>query len=92
MKYSESVKPVSFVKAHASEIIRRLGKGECEPVIITQNGEAKAVLQSVEDYEQMQETLAMLTIIAMSSKDIEKGHTEPLEEVLDDLQASLEER
>ena len=92
MKLSESVKPVSYVKAHASDLIRRLGQGESEPIIITQNGEAKAVLQSVQEYEQAQESMAMLKILAMSSKDVTSGRTEPLDDVLQELQARVAKR
>jgi len=74
MKLSEDVKPISYVKAHASELMREL---ETDPrtVIITQNGEAKAVLQDIKSYEQTQETLALLKILAQSQKAIEEGQT-----------------
>jgi len=75
MKLSESVKPVSYVKAHASEIIRKVSEEQASPVVITQNGEAKAVLMGIQEYEQMQESLAMLKLVAMSAKDIEEGRT-----------------
>lgn len=73
MKLSESVKPVSYVKAHASEIIRLVSEEDSTPVVITQNGEAKAVLMGIQEYEQMQESLAMLKIVAMGARDVEEG-------------------
>ena len=59
MRLSRQIKPVSYLKAHAAEVVRTLA-AQHEPLIITQNGEAKAVMQSIDSYEQMQETLALL--------------------------------
>ena len=59
MRYSTQIKPISYVKAHAAELLDRITE-EREPIIITQNGEARAVLVDVASYEQTQETLALL--------------------------------
>ena len=72
MKLSESVKPISHVKSHMSEIIERLSKSPAS-VVITHNGEARAVLQDIGSYEQMQESLAMLKIVALSTKSMLTG-------------------
>ncbi|WP_428565958.1 MAG: type II toxin-antitoxin system Phd/YefM family antitoxin [Solidesulfovibrio sp. DCME] len=72
MKLSQRVKPISYLKAHAAEIVRELGEG-AEPLVITQNGEAKAVLQDVDSYEQTQETLALLKILALGQRQVEAG-------------------
>ena len=72
MRLSNQIKPISYLKAHAAEIIRQLGdKGE--PLIITQNGEAKVVIQDIETYEQTQETIALLKILALGNHQIEEG-------------------
>jgi prevent-host-death family protein len=76
MKWSRRIKPISFLKAHASEIVRDM-KGQTEPLIITQNGEAKVVLQDIDSYEQTQETLALLKILALGNRQIESGLVEP---------------
>jgi prevent-host-death family protein len=76
MKLSGQVRPISYLKAHAPEMIRGLAEGQ-EPVIITLHGEAKAVLQDVAAYEQTQETLALLKILALAAKGIEDGKTRP---------------
>ena len=52
MKLSSQIKPISYLKAHAAEIVRTLGD-QSEPLIITQNGEAKAVMQDIDSYEQI---------------------------------------
>lgn len=79
MKYSTRIKPISYVKANAAELIRELAENR-EPLIITQNGEAKAVLQDVASYEQDQETLALLKILALGRRQVEEGKTVPAEE------------
>ena len=72
MKYSTRIKPVSYLKANAAEIIRELAD-RGEPLVSTQKGEAKAVLQGVASYEQTQETLALLKILALGNRQIEEG-------------------
>ena len=72
MKSSESIKPISYLKAHASEIIRDVFKNH-KTMIITQNGEAKVVLQDIKQYEKTEETLALLKILVMSNKNLEEG-------------------
>ena len=79
MKYSTRIKPISYVKANAAELIRELAANR-EPLIITQNGEAKAVMQDVASYEQDQETLALLKILALGRRQVEEGKTVPAEE------------
>lgn len=80
MKLSEQIKPISHLKAHAAEIIRNIGT-QGEPLIITQNGEAKAVIQDIVSYEQDQETMAMLKILALGNQQIEQGKVKPASEV-----------
>ena len=87
MKLSSQIKPISYLKAHAAEIVRTLGDGQ-EPLIITQNGEAKAVIQDIDSYERMQETVALLKILALGSRQIEAGQVQPASDVI----ARLRER
>jgi prevent-host-death family protein len=76
MKLSERVKPISYLKAHAPEVIRGLAEGGT-PVVITLHGEAKAVLQDVGRYEETQETLALLKVLALTNKEVEQGKVRP---------------
>jgi prevent-host-death family protein len=76
MKYSAQVKPISYLKANAAEVIRRLAV-EREPLVITQNGEATAVLQDVTSFEQTQETLALLKILALGNQQIARNKVVP---------------
>jgi len=81
MRYSTQIKPISYVKAHAAELLDRITE-EREPIIITQNGEARAVLVDVASYEEMHETQVLLKILAFADKEIEAGETVPIEEVM----------
>lgn len=72
MKYSDQIKPISYLKANTAEILRRMTERR-EPLIITQNGVAKAVIQDVASYEQTQETMALLKILALGNRQIEEG-------------------
>ena len=86
MKLSSQIKPISYLKAHAAEIVRNLGE-QREPLIITQNGEAKVVIQDIESYEQGQETLALLKILALGNRQIEEGKVTPAAEAIKHLRA-----
>ena len=79
MKLSSRIKPISYLKAHAAEIVRTL-RGQ--PLIITQNGEAKVVMQDIDSYEQTQETVALLKILALGSRQIEAGQVQPAAAVI----------
>ena len=81
MKLSSRIKPISYLKAHAAEIVRTLGDQQ-EPLIITQNGEAKVVVQDIDSYEQTQETVALLKILALGSRQIEAGQVQPATDVI----------
>ena len=80
MKLSNQIKPISYLKAHAADIIRNIGVNQ-EPLIITQNGEAKAIIQDIESYEQNQETMALLKILALGNQQIEKGNVKAATDV-----------
>ena len=81
MSLSHQIKPISYLKAHASEIVRDIGK-KPDPLIITQNGEAKAVLQDIDSFEQTQETMALLKILALGARQIEEGKAQPVADVI----------
>jgi len=81
MHFSTQVKPISYLKANAAEVLAQLTANR-EPLLITQNGEAKAVLQDVASYEQAQETLAMLKVLALGNQDLAAGRVKPVAQVL----------
>ena len=81
MKPSSRIKPISYLKAHAAEVMRNLQE-QAEPLVITQNGEAKAVMQNIESYEETQETLALLKILALGVRQIEDGKVQSAASVI----------
>ncbi|WP_429820602.1 type II toxin-antitoxin system Phd/YefM family antitoxin [Ensifer sp. B1-9] len=72
MKLSQQVRPISYLKAHAPEVVRSLAENR-EPVVLTVHGEARAVLQDVTVYEETQETIALLKVLALTNKQVEAG-------------------
>lgn len=74
MKYSTQIKPISYIKSNAAEVLRDLAERR-EPLVVTQNGEAKAVIQDVVSYEETQETMALLKILALGNRQVEEGRT-----------------
>ena len=75
MKLSSQIKSISYLKAHAADIVRQLAE-QHEPMVITQNGEAKVVIQGVHSYEQTQETIALLKILALGNRQVEEGRVQ----------------
>ncbi len=86
MRYSSQVKPISYLKANAAEVLKHLTE-QRQPLVITQNGEAKAVLQDVASFEETQETLALLKILALGNQDVASGKVKPVADVVARLRA-----
>lgn len=86
MRYTSRVKPISYLKANAAEVLLQLAE-QRQPLIITQNGEAKAVIQDVASFEETQETLALLKILALGNLEIEAGKVKPAGDVVARLRA-----
>ena len=91
MRYSAQVKPISYLKANAAEVLLNLAERR-EPMIITQNGEARAVIQDVASFEQTQETLALLKLIAVGKQDVETGRLKPARAVVERLRSKASAR
>ena len=89
MKPSTQIKPISYLKAHTAEVIRELDE-QREALIITQNGEAKAVMQDVRSYEQTQETLALLKILALGTRQVEAGKVQSSAATIKEIRAKRE--
>jgi prevent-host-death family protein len=88
MRFSTQIKPISYIKSHAAEVLERLNE-EREPIVITQNGEAKAVLVDVRSYEESQETMALLQILAFGKQQAESGQVFPLTEVVEKIRSRI---
>ena len=90
MKLSESIKPISYLKAHASELLRDVADNH-KTLIITQNGEAKVVIQDLESYEKMQESLALLKMLSQSTKSKIDGKYQTAKKAFKNLDSRIEE-
>ena len=88
MRYSTQIRPISYFKTNAAEILQVLEE-QRKPMIITQNGEAKAVIQDVASYDETQETLALLKILALGSQQVERGEITPIGEVAGRLRSKV---
>ena len=86
MRYSSQVKPISYLKANAAEMLATLGE-QREPLVITRNGEAKAVLQDVASHEATQETLVLLKVLALGQQEVSAGKVKPMSDVVARLKA-----
>lgn len=78
MLLQHTVKPISYIKAHAADVIREIVANQ-STMVITQNGEAKVILQDIGEYERIQESLALLKILALGRKDLEAGRVKPMD-------------
>jgi len=86
MRYSSQVKSISYLKANAAEVLLQLAE-QREPMVITQNGEARAVIQDVASYEETQETLALLKVLALGNREIDEGKVKPVADAVKRLRA-----
>lgn len=91
MKYSTNIKPISYVKANAAEVIKNVCETR-QPYIVTVNGEAKAIIQDVRDYEETQERMALLEIIAQGRLEVIQGKVRPADEVFADIKKRLKDK
>lgn len=90
MQLHSAIKPISWLKNNAKQMIESVAETG-NPMVITQNGEAKAVVMNVREYDQMQESLAMLRMLADSSADVEAGRVRDADEVFADARKMIAE-
>jgi prevent-host-death family protein len=90
MKLSTAVKPISYLKTHASELIRKITSTQ-RTLVVTHNGEAKVAVQYIRSYEKMQETLALLKILTGSKQNIKRGKVKSLDETFVSLEKRIRE-
>lgn len=85
MRYSSQIKPVTHLKTNTADVLKQLSEDR-EPMIITQNGEAKAVIQDILSYEETQDTIALLKIIALGNQQVDNNQVTELSSVVKRLQ------
>ncbi|QXI15387.1 type II toxin-antitoxin system Phd/YefM family antitoxin [Pseudomonas hamedanensis] len=84
MKLSVQIKPISYLKSHTAEIVKTITESR-EPLVITQNGEAKLVVMDVKSFEEQEDTMALLKLLAMGNREIEEGKFDDAERVFSEL-------
>lgn len=87
MKLSTQIKPISYLKSHTAQIVRELSESR-EPMVITQNGEATLVVIDVKSYEERENTLALLKLLALGNREVEQRKFRDAEEVFANLDAA----
>ncbi|MEY4737553.1 MAG: hypothetical protein RL302_1872 [Pseudomonadota bacterium] len=87
MKLSTQIKPISYLKSHTAQIVKELTESR-EPMVITQNGEATLVVIDVKSYEERENTLALLKLLALGNREIEQGKFRDAEDVFASLDAA----
>lgn len=88
MKLSQDLKPVSYLKNNMAEVIRKLNENQ-GTMVITQNGEAKVVMMDIKVYEDLQESLLMLEMIAQGKKNLAEGKYRPADKVLSEFESRI---
>lgn len=91
MRYAARIKPISYLKNNAAQVLLDLAE-QGEPMVITQNGEARAVIQDVATYEATRQTLAMLKLLALGNRDVEAGRTRPIGAVVAAIRSETKSR
>jgi len=88
MDISRDIKPVSYLKARAADLLKQINETH-RPVIITQNGEPRAVLQDPESYEKMRNAIGLLKILSISENEIKNSDVMPGDKVFERVQDKL---
>jgi prevent-host-death family protein len=88
MNLSTAIEPISYLKSHSAELIKR-SKETKQPVVITQNGKPTAVIQDVGSFQEMQDSLNMLKIVVQGEKEYHAGNFTPHEDFKAEMMAKL---
>ncbi len=91
MNFAQDIQPVTYLKGNAAHLLQQVNETR-RPVIITQNGLARAVLQDTASYESMKNAIAMLTLMVQGENDIRADRLSGQEEVFTRIEAKLVER
>jgi prevent-host-death family protein len=91
MNITRDIKPVTYLKSRAAELLNQINETQ-RPVIITQNGEPRAVLQDPISYENMRNAIGILKLISQGEADIRDGKAKSQEDVFKDIEVTLKEK
>ncbi|MBP6163319.1 MAG: type II toxin-antitoxin system Phd/YefM family antitoxin [Aliarcobacter sp.] len=88
MHLSQDIKPISYLKAKTADVINSVNENQ-RTIIITQNGEAKAVIQDIKSYENLQNSLNLLKLIVQSENDVENNEVIEQDKMFENLEQKL---
>ena len=88
MKVSSDIKPISYLKSHAANILKQINETH-RPIVITQNGEPRAVVQDPESFDNMRNAIGILKLISQGEEDVRQGRSRGQEEVFKDIESLL---
>ena len=91
MNLKEYIRPISYIKTNAAQILKRVNETR-NPIVITQDGEAKAVLLDTESYQEMLSAISILKLLSQSEKEIEDGRILKNDEVFRELREGVDNR
>ncbi len=91
MNLSEDIKPISFIKTNAADMLKRVNDTH-NPIIITQNGEARAVLIDTQSYQDMRNSIGLLKLVSESEKDIQNNLLQDNDDVFKEIQDKLNKK
>jgi prevent-host-death family protein len=91
MNISKDIRPVTYLKSRAADLLKQINDTH-RPVIITQNGEPRAVLQDPQSYEDMRNAIGILKLISQGEEEIKDGKSKPQEEVFKNIENVLNEK
>jgi len=84
---ASNIQPITYMKTHSAELVKAVNESR-SPIVITQNGRARAVVMDAASYEQMKDALILLKILAQPDAEYRKGHWKSQE----DVEADFEKR
>ena len=88
MQIVNDIKPVTYLKSRAADVLKYINETH-RPMIITQNGEAKAVIQDPKSYEDMKNALATMKLLSFAEEDIRSGNIHTEEDVFNSVDELL---
>lgn len=91
MNISKDIKPITYLKSRAADLLKQINETH-RPVVITQNGEPKAVLQDPESYQNMRNAIGILKLISQGEEDVKRGKSKPQEDVFAEIETNLKKR
>lgn len=91
MNISSDIKPVSFLKSHAADILKQIDETH-RPIVITQNGEPRGVLQDPESYDNMRKAIGLLKLLSQGEEGVKQGNIKSQERVFQDIEKMLAQK